>query len=517
MSRIRPSNSKKIKFRDPHVINSKEYKFSNSIDHNVKIFKEIFHNDESIIFRHFSNQQNPQVKCCIVFIAGMVDDEIINQGIIWPITRNSIIQTSETIIDELKNYSIIVHTVKETWNIEELVEAILSGETVLLIENCSEALIIDTQGGETRSIEEPEAEKVIRGPREGFTESLMTNQMLIRKKIKNPNLKFQSRTFGMQTKTKAFICFIEGIANEKIVEELNKRLDAIEIDGVLDTGYIEELIKDSPYSIFNTIGNTERPDVVAGKLLEGRIALVLDGTPIALTLPHIFIEFFQANEDYYENFYFASFNRLLRIVSFMITVSIPGAYLALITYHQELIPTNLLLSISAARQGIPFPSIVEILGLLIVFEILRETGTRMPNYIGQALSIVGALVLGQAAVEARFVSAPMVIIVAMSGITGLMIPKLQGTIIILRLAFLLIAAVLGLYAIIFGISLVLIYLFSIRSFGIQYMAYTSILDYEELQDVTIRVPWWHMKFRPKSMLVNNLQRQRDGGRKIDKK
>lgn len=341
--------------------------------------------------------------------------------------------------------------------------------------------------------------------------------MLIRKRIKNPNLKFKLRTFGVQTKTRAFICYIEGIANPKIVEELNKRLDSIEIDGVLDTGYIEELIKDSPYSLFNTIGHTERPDVVAGKLLEGRIALVLDGTPVALTLPHIFIEFFQASEDYYENFYFASFNRLLRIISFIMTITIPAAYVALITYHQELIPTNLLLSISAARQGVPFPSIVELLGLLIVFEILRETGTRMPNYIGEALSIVGALVLGQAAVEARFVSAPMVIVVALAGITGLMTPKLEGTVIILRIAFLLMAAILGLYGITFGISLVLIHLFSIRSFGIQYMSHTSILDYKELQDVTIRAPWWHMKFRPKSMAIYNFQRQRDGGRKIDKK
>lgn len=517
MSKIPPPQNPKIKFADSYVINSKEYKFSNSIDHNVEIFKDIFNNDETVKFRYFSNHQNPQVKCCIIFIAGIVDDDKIYQGIIGPITTNAAIKNSEAIIDELMNCSIILDNVKKAVDIGELVEAILNGETILLVENCIEALVIDTQGGETRSIQEPEAEKILRGPREGFTESLTTNLMLIRKKIKNPKLKFQFRTFGMQTKTKAFICYIDGIANERIVEELNRRLDTIEIDSVIDTAYIEELIKDSPFSLFNTIGNTERPDVVAGKLLEGRIAIALDGTPIVLTVPYIFVESFQASEDYYENFYFASVNRLLRILAFAITISISASYLALITYHQELIPTNLLISISVARQGVPFPSIVEVLGLLIVFEILRETGTRMPNYIGQALSIVGALVLGQAAVEARFVSAPMVIVVALAGITGLMTPKLQGPIVILRIGLILSSAILGLYGVAFSISLLLIHLFSMKSFGIQYMAYTSILKYEELKDVAIRVPWWYMKLRPRSIAIHNLVRQRSGGKGHERK
>lgn len=234
---------------------------------------------------------------------------------------------------------------------------------------------------------------------------------------------------------------------------------------------------------------------------------------MALTIPHLFIEYFQANEDYYINFYFSSISRLLRILGFMITVSVPAVYVALVTFHQEMIPTPLLLSISAARQGVPFPTIVETILLLFVFEMLRETGTRMPTNIGQALSIVGALVLGQASVEAKIVSAPVVIVVALSGITGLMIPRIKGAAIILRFVFLLLSAFLGLYGFIFGITGLLLHLCELRSFGIPYMLHLTSLDPEDLKDTAIRAPWWYMKYRPRLIAANNRVRQAIGVKK----
>lgn len=483
---------------------------TNSLENNIGIFKNIFKDDETLIYRNFQNQNCSSLRGCLIFIEGMINEEIVNENIISPIVSNRIIGETSDKLDALKNNVILSSKITKSSDINKLIEGVINGDTILFIDGENGGLILSSKGAETRAIEEPEAEKVLRGPREGFTESIITNLSMIRRKLRVPDLKFKFKTLGVRTKTRACICYIEGIANEKMLNELEKRLEKIDIDGLLDTGYIQELIRDNPLSPFRTIGTTERPDVIAGKMLEGRIALILDGTPIALTLPYIFIEYFQAPDDYYNNFYFTSISRLIRIISFILTTSVPGLYLALITFHQEVIPTNLLLSISAARQAIPFPSVIEALGLLLIFEILRETGTRMPTYIGQALSIVGALVLGTAAVDARFVSAPMVIIIALAGITGLMTPKIKGAVILMRVGFLLAGSFMGLYGIVFASSAVFIHLFNIRSFGAGYMNEFNTLKLEEIKDMSVRVPWWLMKYRPRFAHPNNKRRQSDG-------
>lgn len=483
---------------------------STSMNENIEKIKMIFNNDETIIFRYFESQQTDNIKCYIVFADGMIDIDIINKSIIYPIVNNNFTAPMTNVIDVMKNQVIISNDVSVSIDINELVQSILNGNTVLLLEGSDKALSINTKGWKSRSIEEPEAEKVLRGPREGFTEDIMTNLSMIRRKIKSPELKFKFKTFGERSKTKGCLCYIEGIVNEKILDEINRRLEQINIDGVLDTGYIQELIRDAPFTPFRTIGTTERPDAVAGKILEGRVALILDGSPIALTMPFIFVEYFQASEDYYNNFYFASIGRIIRIIAFMLTISVPALYLALITFHHEIIPTELLISISAARQGMPLPSVVEALTLILVFEILRETGARVPSYIGQALSIVGALVLGQAAVQARFVSAPMVIIIGLSGITGLMTQKIKGAVIIMRIVLLLLASFVGIYGVVFGVMGIIAHLLSIRSFGVMYMSGIGTFNPEDIKDTAIRVPWWYMKYRPRFASMKNQIRQKDG-------
>jgi spore germination protein KA len=233
----------------------------------------------------------------------------------------------------------------------------------------------------------------------------------------------------------------------------------------------------------------------------------VDGSPDVLTLPFVFIEYFQVAEDYYIDYYFASLNRLVRCLGEFFTTSIPAIYLAIITYHQEMIPSPLLLSISSARQGVPFPSIVEAIVLLFTFEVIREAGIRMPSPLGQSVSIVGALILGQAAVEARIFSAPMVIIEAATGITGLLTLKLKGASIIIRLVLLLLAAFMGLYGYIFGVIGFLILLFSMRSFGVPYMLEFGSINPVDLKDTFIRAPWWYMNFRTKQMAAKNIIRQ----------
>lgn len=309
----------------------------------------------------------------------------------------------------------------------------------------------------------------MRGPREGFTESLLVNLTLIRRRVRDPDLKIEFMEIGTRSKTQTCICYMGSLASPDIIKELYDRLEKVEIDLILDTGYLSELIRDEPYSPFETVGSTERPDTLVSKIMEGRVAVLVEGTPFALTVPYVFVENFQASEDYYINYYFASFNRVLRVLGAFMSISIPAGYIALVTYAQEMVPTLLLLSIATARQSVPFPTIVEALLMLTIFEVLREAGARIPTSIGQAVSIVGALVLGQAAVDARIVSAPMVIVVGLTGITTLLNPRLTGPLIIARLALLGSTFFLGLYGYFFGLLGLVIHLMSLRSFGVSYM------------------------------------------------
>lgn len=487
-----------ISFNDKYS----KYKLSHSLEINIQQIKEIFYKDNTLTETEFMNQDST-LKCAVIFIEGMADREVISKSIIAPITRNNPPKDIDGNIDYLMHQVINSNDTKKTKEVIDIINAIVVGKTVLFLEHAKEALIINTIGWKTRSIEEPENEKVLRGPREGFTEALITNLSLIRRKLLTPDLKFEYIELGMRSGTKICICYLDSIVNPKILDELYSRLNSINIDGVIASGYIQELVRDAPLSPFKTLGSTERPDIIAAKLLEGRIAVLIEGTPVVITLPHIFIEYFQANEDYYINFYFSSINRILRILSFIISISVPSIYVALVTFHQELIPTHLAVSIAAAKEGIPFPTIVEALGLLTIFEILRETGTRMPSYIGQALSIVGALVIGQAAVEARFVSSPIVIIVALSAITGLMIPRAKGAVILVRTLFLLCSSVLGLYGVVFGAAGLMLHLFELRSFGVPYMLGLMTIQAQDIKDTIIRAPWWYMEYRPKFIATDS--------------
>ncbi|MTI46348.1 spore germination protein [Sporosalibacterium faouarense] len=501
----------KDKILGKQPVKHEKYSLSKSLDKNIQLFQSILNNDDTIIYREFESKSKDSVKFCIIFDKNLAKMTTIDDYVIKAIRQKefSTDVPPKKRIDLLLKKIIITCDNRRTSDLDEIFGFLFYGNTILLIDGVDEAILICTKEWHQRSITEPEAERVIRGPKEGFIESIEVNYTLIRRKIRNPDLKFRFKEVGNRTKTRVCICYIEGLASEKIVKELNKRIEGIDIDGILESGYIEELIKDSPLSPFKTIGNTERPDVVAAKLLEGRVALLVDGTPHVLTLPYIFIEYFQFNEDYYTNFYYSTINRWLKYLGFFISTSVPALYIALTTFHQEMIPTPLLLSISASREGVPFPTIVEALFMLIAFEILREGGVRLPSPVGSAISFVGAVILGQAAVEARFVSAPIVIVIALTGISNFLIPKMLGSLIIMRTIFLFLSAFLGLYGYIFGVIGLFIHLLSMRSFGIPYMLnFTSITD-EDVKDTAIRAPWWLMHFRPKLIGKKDSERQSD--------
>ncbi|MDF2592281.1 MAG: spore gernimation protein [Clostridia bacterium] len=476
---------------------------------NISLFNNIFKNDETLIIREFQNKWLKTAQCCIVYLDGMVNAEIVNENIIQPILHNDLSEDieSDNLLEELKKKVIVSNQVTVETEINKMVSSIICGDTLFLLGGYDKALVISSKGWQTRSISEPESTRVVRGPREGFTESIMINLSLVRRKIKNPDLKFKFKEIGERTHTKTCICYIEDLALESILSELEQRLDKIKIDGVFDSGYIQELIKDAPYSPFETVGSSERPDVIAAKLLEGRIALFVDGSPFVLTVPYLIVENFQANEDYYNNYIFGTMNRLIRGFTAVFSITVPSIFLSLVTYHQEMLPSPLLLSITASKQDVPFPTAITLFIMLFVFDVLREAGTRMPTPIGQAINIVGTLVLGQAAVEAKIVSAPVIIITALTGIMTLINMNFISATIIFRTFLLLGASFLGLYGSFMCFIVLYLHLMSIRSFGVPYMMSVTRARNHDGQDAWIRAPWWTMTLRPKIVASKNLVRQ----------
>ncbi|QEY34767.1 spore germination protein [Caproiciproducens galactitolivorans] len=480
-------------------------KFTKQIQENIRQIKNEFAKDETLVLRKL---ENPDVgESYIVYIDGMVNNRLINQDVIRPFLEFHPESHETVTLDVIQDQVMLSNSVERTSDHDKLIQAIVYGDTLLLIDGIEDALILNTKGWTSRSISEPENEKVLRGPREGFTESIITNLSLIRRRILTSDLKMEFETFGTRTNTKACICYLDSIVNKDVLAELKKRIHMFSIDGALDSNYINEFIKDSPYSPFKTIGTSEKPDAIAAKLLEGRVALLIDGSPSAITVPYLFTENFQSDEDYYLNYYFTSINRLLRYMAFIMAISIPAVYIALTTFHHEMLPLALTMSISKARQGVPFPTAIEMTIMLVVFEMLRESGARMPGSMGQALSIVGALVMGQAAVSAKIVSAPMIIIVAVAGICGVMSPRIKGATILLRFIFLVMASFFGLYGFMFAVLALMIHLYSISSFGVPIMnsSYTNTL--QDKKDIMVRAPWWFMKKRPKYLSENAVRQK----------
>ncbi|MZP29646.1 spore germination protein [Heliobacterium undosum] len=486
--------------------------FDHSYDENMRTLKKILANDDLIIFRSLTLDGQDNHRCCAVYVDGMVDSDLIHENVLARLQDFHWQQTPE---DEL--LSLFVKRIVSAGNVttetkvNPAIQALLYGNVLLVVDGASAVILIEAKGWEKRAISEPETERVVRGPREGFIENIVTNLVMIRRKVTNPNLKMVYREIGTRTKTKICIVYLEGVSRKEFLDELQRRLDQVQMDGILEPEYIIELIRDAPLSPFETLGTTERPDTAVGKLLEGRILVVVDGSPFVITLPYLFVEYFQANKDYYDNYFYSSVNRLLRYLSFFLTTSTPAIFVALTTFHQEMIPTRLLFSISAAKEGVPFPTVVEALLMLTAFQILREAGVRLPSPVGQAVSIVGALILGEAAVTAKIISAPMVIVAALTGITSFMVPEMPGVAFLLSIFFLLASSFLGFFGYIFAVIALTIHLAGIRSFGVTYLASITSIRLQDLKDTAIRAPWWWMTYRPR-LLTHNDRRLADPGR-----
>jgi spore germination protein KA len=483
-----------------------------SLDTNIETIKKKTGNSSDIVIRTIQNGIFT-IKTAIIYVEGIVDDKSIRDFLIDSLMNDPDILeedlTPQNALDIISNQVVAIGVIQRINDWDELLSHLMSGNTIILVDGVSVALSASTQGGEKRAIEEPSTQMAVRGSRAGFTESIGTNTALIRRIIKNPDLWLESMQIGRVTRTDVSIMYINGIANEEIIKEVKERLNRIDIDSILESGYIEQLIEDKTMTTFPTIYHTERPDMVAGNLLEGRIAIFVDGTPFVLLAPVVFMQFFQSAEDYYARFDIASAIRLLRILIFIISLIAPAVYIGATTYHQEMIPTKLLVAIAAQREVIPFPAFVEAIIMEIAFEILREAGIRMPKAIGSAVSIVGALVIGQAAVQAGIVSPAMVIIVAITAIASFATPSFAIAISarLIRFMFMLSSAVFGFYGIILGIIFMLVHLCSLRSFGIPYMSPLAPFIPSNTGDTLIRLPWWAFKERPRLISQQNVIRE----------
>ncbi|UVI28754.1 spore germination protein [Paenibacillus spongiae] len=480
---------------DPRGQQAKKQPLTNNLDHNVRMLQECYSQCADAVFRRF--KIGGTLSAVLLYLDGFVDKEQIGEFVLAPLMQSSLSISDG--IPSLIEAMLPVTEVKLLTTLAECDEHILQGKPVLLIEGERQAVSLGVTKLEKRNIEEPQAESIVRGPREGFTETLSVNLTLIRRKIRSSKLKMHALHLGDYTNTEVILSYIEGIADPKLVEEVKSRINRIKIDSVLETSYIEELIEDQPYSPFPQSLATERPDVAAAYLLEGRIVLIVAGTPFVLIVPITLFALLQSPGDYYDRYLYSTPIRWLRYVFLGISMLLPSLYVAILSYHQEMLPAALYFSIASSREGIPFPAIVEALIMEIAFEALREAGVRLPKQVGSAVSIVGALVIGQAAVAAGIVSSPMVMVVALTGIASFMVPyyAIGFSFRLLRFPIMLLAGMLGLLGVIMGIIAIAIHLCSLRSFGVPYMAPLAPVVSKDMKDVLVRAPWWRMLTRPR--------------------
>lgn len=489
-----------------------------SLQENIRKIKSDLGNSTDIIFQEVSIGKNGNQTMGILYTDGLTDKNAINDFIRESLLLDSRLnetESSDPAIQEvdriLQKLATSIGDSQDIDTFDSLYNSLLSGDAIILFDGSIKAMVVSAQGWQNRGVTEPSAESVVRGPREAFTETLRTNTSLIRRKIKDPNLWMETRQIGRVTKTDVAFMYIKGIVNDKVVEEVRERLDRIDIDGILESGYIEEMIQDDVYTPFPTVYNSERPDVIAAELLEGKVAILVDGTPFVLVVPALFVSFLHAAEDYYHRADVSSLIRILRYIGIFIALFGPSLYVAITTFHQEMLPTQLLVSLASQREGVPFPAFFEAIMMEVAFEILREAGLRMPRTIGPAVSIVGTLVIGQAAVDAGIISAAMVIVVSTTAISSFVFPSysLANSIRILRFPFIILAATFGLFGVIMGTIAMLLHLCSLRSFGVPYMSPFAPMILPDQKDAILRLPQWAMFSRPRLISQMNVTRKQN--------
>jgi spore germination protein KA len=478
------------------------------IDETVSFFeKQLGENDDFVVHRFRTFDQHSAV---ILYFSDLVEKLYLNDYILKPLMlsppdHQEQAAANRSLKDDLLNNVLYACEGKTEFRLDKLLQHVLEGKTILVIQGMKEAFYFETRHVEKRAINQPETEQVIRGAREGFIELLDTNLSLLRYRLPTPDFRVKTLRLGRITKSKVAVCYIDGIVNPHLVEEVFNRLSLVDIDGVLDVGYLEEFIEDNHFSPFPQIQNTERPDKAVANMLEGRVIILVDGSPFALIVPIVFSQLYQTIEDYSERFVLASFVRSARLVALVFSLIFPSLYVALISFNPELIPTAFAVAVAGARAGVPFPAVIEVLIMEVSMEVLREATLRLPVQVGGALSIVGVLVIGQAAVAAGFVSPITVVIIAITTIGSFATPAFNVALALrmLRFPLIILAGTFGLYGVMVGLILIANHMLSLKSFGVPYMTPLVPGNFQGMKDTLARMPLWFMPKRPSFLHTPN--------------
>jgi len=471
---------------------------------NLNIIKKIFLDREDLITREINVGKH---KFTIFYLEGLSDAENISKLIIAPIVNYADYNTSDT-LSTLQDQVLFYSEIEREKDINNIMDSILAGEAIIVVDNCTEVIIAKLDKYKERTLAEPPTSAVIKGPRSGFVENIKTNLACIKKILKTPSLKTIQLNVGRHTKTMVAITYLDGVADPKVVEEIKEKISKIDIDGVLDTYYISQYLETRRQSMFKQVGVTEKPDIACGKILEGRVAVLVDGSPIVLTLPFIFFEDLQSSNDYYSEKTHVSMVRIVRMISLLVTILLPGLYIAIELHHYKIIPLKYIITILNTTQGLPLTPLLELLFVLLLFEILYEASLRMPRYLGQAMSIVGALILGDTAVKAGIVSPPAVMIIALSSISKYVIPDQSSQMSLLRLLFILAGGLLGFYGMTIMFMFGLFYLSDFDAYGASYLAPLAPYIKRDMKDFVIKSDLTSMTYRPISIPNKNPRRQR---------
>lgn len=481
-----------------------------------RIRQEIGHNSD-VNFREFQLGQT-DIRMVVIFIDGLSDTDLINKNILNDLMLGmprdfyfeQPLRKEVNLKNYIKNRALHICEFKEVHTFKDLTFKIMIGSIGVLVDGLSEAFILGGAIGKTRNVEEPPSEALVRGPRIGFIENLSDNTALLRRYARTENLSIIGFQVGERSKKELVITYIKDIVDPHLLEEVKRRINKIKIDFVQESGYVEQLIEDNYFSPFPQVQSTERPDRVLSALMEGRIAILLDGTPFALIVPVTFNMLLQSPEDYYERWIAGTLIRMIRYLTSFVALFTPSIYIAFVSFHQGLIPTKLIFSIAATREGVPFPPLIEVLIMEVSIEVLREAGLRLPKPIGQSLGIVGGLIIGEAAVQAGIVSPIMVIVVAVTAISSFTLPQYSAGIALRMLRFIAMffAAVYGLYGVILFFLLLSSHLVKLKSFGVPYLSPAVSYHFSDLKDFMLRMPLYLMKRRPKLLQTKDSVRKR---------
>lgn len=479
---------------------------STDIDVNIKNVENLFKDCADIVKRDIKINCEQPFRIYGVYTDGLINRDILENYLLTNLFNYKNLEGQIKNPEDERTQIIMQHfsatfDVKEVEKMNDLIKAVLSGDSAIFVEGCKKGLVIATRSWPARGVSEPATESVVRGPKEGFTETIRFNTVLVRRRIRDTKLKFKAISYGTRSKTDIVVAYIEDIAKPELVEEVMTRLDKYVIDAVLDSGYIEQLIEDSWKSPFPQTQATERPDKFAASLLEGKVGILVDTSPFAIIVPATLNSFYQASEDYYQRWQIMSFTRILRYLVSFLSFMLPGLYIAVLNFHPQILPTPFAISIAASREGITFSTVTEIILMEIIFELFREAGIRAPGAIGHVISLVGGLVIGQALVDANIISPMIIIIVAFTAICTFAVPdyNLTSAFRLVRYIFIIISAMFGLYGFLISWLLMLAHLSSLESFKTPYLAPYNISDQNganDLKDTILRFPTFMQTTRP---------------------